>query len=100
MRRAKLEISVDILKTLAFRGPLKITQIMQKANLNCKLLKQQLGFLKEKGLVEEKIMQKRRVITVLFAITQRGITALKYFRELRQALPITEEDRKQVPLLH
>jgi hypothetical protein len=31
----------------------------------------------------------------VFAITQRGINALKYFHELTQALPIIDETRKQ-----
>jgi len=48
----------------------------------------------KQGLVEERTMGERRVV---YAITQRGITVLKYFRELKQVLPIIEEARNQAP---
>ena len=97
MRRSKLETYVDILKVLAQKGPLKLTHIMYKANLNCKVLKEYLDFLMTQGLVEERTMRKSKVV---FAVTQRGITVLKYFHELKQALPVTEEDRSPLPLLY
>lgn len=87
---------VGILTVLAHRGPLKLTHVMYKANVNCSVLKQYLEFLIKQGLVEEKTAGKQRVV---YAITQRGITVLKYFKELKQALPIMEEDRRQVPPL-
>jgi predicted transcriptional regulator len=90
MRRSKLEICIDVLKVLAHRGPLKLTHIMYKANVNCSVLKEYLEFLIKQNLVEERIDSKQRVV---YAITQRGITMLKYFRELTQALPIIEESR-------
>jgi len=37
-RRSKLEMYVDILKALARHGPLKLTHIMYKANVNCSVL--------------------------------------------------------------
>jgi predicted transcriptional regulator len=85
---------VDILKVLAQRGSLKLTHIMYKANVNCKVLKEYLDFLVGQGLVEERIVGKRRVV---YAITQRGLTVLKYFRELEQVLPIVEEARNNMP---
>jgi predicted transcriptional regulator len=95
MRRSKLEMYVDILKVLAQRGPLKLTHVMYKANVNCSVLKEYLDFLIKQGLVEERTVGKRRVV---YAVTQRGITVLKYFRELRQVLPIVEESRNQMPV--
>ena len=95
MRRSKLEMYVDILRVLAHRGPLKLTHIMYKANVNCSVLKEYLDFLIKQGLVEERTIGKRRVV---FAVTQRGITVLKYFRELKQVLPIVEEARSQAPI--
>lgn len=95
MRRSQLEMHIDILRVLAQKGPLKLTHIMYKANVNCAVLKGYLDFLIKQGLVEERIM--RRDKTVL-AVTQRGITVLKYFRELSQALPIVEESRTQTPI--
>jgi len=56
------------------------------------VLKEYLDFLMKQGLVEERTIGKRRVV---YAITQRGITVLKYFRELKQVLPIVEEARNQ-----
>jgi predicted transcriptional regulator len=96
LRRSKLEMYVDILSVLAQRGPLKLTHIMYKANLNCSVLGEYLDFLIEKELVEERKAQKNRTV---YAITQRGVTVLKYFGELKQALLITEEDQRQVPPL-
>ncbi len=95
MRRSKLEIYVGILKVLAQRGPLKLTHIMYKANVNCSILKEYLDFLVDQGLVEERIVGKRRVV---YATTQRGLTVLKYFKELEQALPIMEETRNNQPV--
>lgn len=95
MRRSKLEMYVDILRVLAHRGPLKLTHIMYKANVNCSVLKQYLEFLMQQNLVEERTVGKRRVV---YAITQRGITVLKYFRELKQVLPIVEESRNKMPI--
>jgi predicted transcriptional regulator len=96
MRRSKLEMYIDILKVLAHRGPLKLTHIMYKANVNCSVLKEYLDFLIKQNLVEERMVGKRRIV---YAVTQRGITVLKYFRELKQVLPILEEElRNRVPM--
>jgi predicted transcriptional regulator len=86
---------IDILRVLAQRGPLKLTHIMYKANVNCSVLKEYLQFLMDHNLVEERTVGKKRVV---YAITQRGITVLKYFRELRQVLPIVEEARNRTPI--
>jgi predicted transcriptional regulator len=93
VRRSKLEMYVDILSVLAHRGPLKLTHVMYKANVNCSVLKEYLDFLMKQGLVEERTVGKQRVV---YAVSQRGITVLKYFKELKQVLPIVEEARSQV----
>lgn len=95
MRRSKLEMYIDIVSVLAQRGPLKLTHIMYKANVNCSVLKEYLEFLLKQGLVEERTVGRGRLV---FAVTQRGITVLKYFRELKEVLPIVEEARSQVPI--
>ena len=92
MRRFKLEMYVDILAVLAHKGPLKLTHVMYKANVNCNVLKEYLDFLIKQGLVEERTVRKQRLV---YAVTQRGITVLKYFKELKQVLPIVEEARNQ-----
>jgi len=94
MRRSKLEMYVDILKVLARHGPLKLTHIMYKANINCSVLKQHLGFLIQQNLVEEQALRSKRQKRVVYAITERGRTVLKYFRELNDALQIIEEAQK------
>jgi len=94
MRRSKLEMYIDILKVLAHKGPLKLTHIMYKANVNCSVLKQYLEFLIGQGLVEEKTIGKKRIV---YAITPRGITVLKYFRELKVMLPVLEEELAKIP---
>jgi len=98
MRRSKLETYIDILKVLAHWGPLKLTHIMYKSNVNCNILTEYLDFLINQGLVEKRTIEKEHKV---FKITQRGITVLKNFRELTQALPIIEEFQRQTtPLLY
>ena len=87
---------VDILSVLAHRGPLKLTHVMYKSNVNCSVLSEYLEFLLKQGLVEERNVKKNRTV---YAVTQRGLTVLKLFRELKQVLPIVEEDKRQTPLL-
>jgi len=94
MRRSKLEMHIDILKVLAQRGPLKLTHIMYKANVNCSVLKEFLDFLTLQNLVEEKTLGKKRTV---YAITDQGRKVLTYFRELRTVLPIGEEEPSKVP---
>jgi predicted transcriptional regulator len=100
MRRSKLEMYIDILSVLAQRGSMKLTHIMYKANVNCSILNEYLDFLIKQELVEKRTIQKERIV---FTVTQRGITVLKYFKELTKALPIIEETRNQTnrtPLLY
>ena len=100
MRRSKLEMYVAILSVLASKGPLKLTHIMYKANLNCIVLRDNLDFLIKQELIVERIIRKEHTV---FAVTQRGKNVLKYFNELTKALPIIEESRNQSnqpPLLY
>jgi len=46
--------------------------------------------------VEKRILKRNRTV---YAVTQRGLKVLKAFRELKQALPIVEEDERQTPPL-
>ncbi len=93
MRRSKLEICVDVLEILALNGPLKITHIMYKTNLNCNALRGLLNFLVAGNLVEERTIQKRRSLkkgVAVYAITQHGHIILKSFIELNKLLPVEE----------
>jgi predicted transcriptional regulator len=87
---------VDILSVLSRRGPLKLTHVMYKANVNCSVLKEYLDFLMKQELVDERPVGKGRIV---YAATQRGLMVLKYFREIKQVLPIVEEDQRRTPPL-
>jgi predicted transcriptional regulator len=64
---------------------------MYKANINCSVLKQYLDFLIQQNLVEEQNLNKKRNKTkVVYTITERGRTIIKSFREVTEALQITE----------
>ena len=97
MRRSKMEMYLDILKTLAQKGPLKLTHIMYKSNVNCCVLKEYLDFLIQQKLVEEKTLTKERIV---YEITEKGLTVLKYFRELQIMLPIIEDKASIPPMLY
>ena len=97
MRRSKLEMYLDILRVLSQKGPLKLTHIMYKANVNCNVLKEYLEFLLAHELVEKRIVGKGDVV---YANTPKGATVLKSFRELNKALPIIEEEAKIPPLIY
>ena len=74
---------------------MKLTHIMYETNVNCCVLKEYLGFLMKQGLVETRSVGRQRMA---YSITQRGITVLKNFRELKQVLPIVDEDRNLTPV--
>lgn len=94
MRRSKMEMHLDILRTLAQKGPLKLTHIMYKANVNCCVLKEYLDFLTQQNLVEEKTLRKERIV---YKITEKGLTVIKYFRELQIMLPVIDENKQTIP---
>jgi predicted transcriptional regulator len=94
MRRSKLEMYIDILEVLSLKGPLKLTHIMYRSNVNCNVLKDQLEFLMKNNMVEERILRREKIV---YAISQRGITVLKTFREIKAIFP--EEESCQLPPL-
>lgn len=101
MRRSKIEMYVDILKVMARNGPLKLTHVMYKANVNCRVLKEQLDFLLKQNLIEEQIIIKRRnKKKTRYAITERGKTIINYFNKIDVALQLTEEGNRIPVMLH
>jgi len=88
LRRSKLETYIDILNVLARKGPLKLTHVMYKANVNSNVLKEDLGFLIKQNLVEERTIARQHVV---FTVTQRGVNVLNQFQQLTQMFPIIEE---------
>lgn len=79
MRRSKLGIYVDILKNMALKDSLRLTHIMQKANINHNVLQDSLDFLIKQEMIEKKISDSQHVA---YAITYRGILVVKYFKKL------------------
>ena len=93
-----MEMYIDILRVLAQHGPLKLTHVMYKANVNCSVLKENLDFLIAQNLIEEQVTLKRRNKTkISYAITDKGRTVIRYFNEVNVALHITNE--KGIPAL-
>ena len=90
-RRSKLEINIDIIRALARHGPLKLTHIMYKANVNCSILKQFINSLTKQNLIEETVTQKRKTQKTTYSVTERGRTVLKHFNKITVALQTTEE---------
>jgi len=81
---------IDILEVLSLKGPLKLTHIMYRSNVNCNVLKEQLEFLVKNTMVEERILRKEKIV---YAIAPRGIRILKTFREVKAVFPEEEEIR-------
>jgi len=88
---------VDILQVLAYKGQLKLTHIMYKSNVNCKVLKSQLDFLVKMGLVEERILRREKIV---YTITPKGISVLKAFTDVKQMFPVEENKVRQTPFLY
>jgi predicted transcriptional regulator len=97
MRRSKLEMSVDILKILAQKGPLKLTHIMYKTNVNCDVLNKNLAFLMKQGLIEVRNVGRSRHV---YAITALGLTLLKSWREVKHLLPAIVGKKDVLPLFY
>jgi predicted transcriptional regulator len=87
LRRSKLEMYLDILRVLERGGQVKLTYIMYETNVNCFILRGFLDFLMKQNLVEKQAVGRQRAV---YSITQTGKSVLESFRELKQALPITD----------
>jgi predicted transcriptional regulator len=96
MRRSKFEMHLDIIRTLAQKGPLKLTHIMYKANVNCSVLREQLDFLIQQNIVDEKTLKKEKVV---FELTEKGFSILRTFRELQTLMPVDDENTRGIPAI-
>ena len=95
MRRSKMEMEVDILKILAQKGPLKLTHIMYKTNVNCNVLNTNLEFLIGQGLIEVRKVGRGSHV---YLITGLGLTLLKSWKEVKQLLPMVKEENEERPI--
>jgi len=74
VHRSKLKMSIDILCSLASNGPMKLTQLMTKVELNKTLLRQYLRLLKKRNLVEKQNLGENKTF---YVVTERGLQVLK-----------------------
>jgi len=74
MHRSKLKISIEILCILASNGPMKLTQLTTKVELNKTRLKQHLRLLKNRDLVERQKLGENKIF---YVATERGLKVLK-----------------------
>ena len=90
MKRSKLDTYLDILVVLSHGKPLKITHIMQKANLNCNKLKETLDYLIGLGMAEKRVQKEYHTAHAFYAITNKDFSTIRYFKDLKPLLPITD----------
>jgi predicted transcriptional regulator len=72
--RSKLMICIEILCTLASNGPMKLTQLTHKVELDKSRLIPHLRLLKNRGLVEKQNLGENKIF---YVVTERGLTVLK-----------------------
>lgn len=82
--RSKLEICEAILETLVKR-PMKIDTIAYKTNMDCLTVKRYLDFLRDNGLVEERVSDRGH----FYAISWRGRAIFRVLSFQRQMDKIT-----------
>jgi predicted transcriptional regulator len=84
-----MEMYISTLEALAYYGPMKITRITYKAKMNCSQIRTILDDLIRKKLVEERTLGKGKVV---YAATPKARKILSYFDELKEMLPMAQED--------
>jgi predicted transcriptional regulator len=95
-RRSRIQICIDVLTILSQRGLSRITHIIYDSNTNCRVLKNNLTYMVQKGLIEKKFVGKERRA---YQLTQKGVTILNKFKEFKQMLPVVEETPNQFPTI-
>ncbi|MBN2052360.1 hypothetical protein JW756_02555 [Candidatus Woesearchaeota archaeon] len=80
-KRSRLDIVYDMLLTISNKGgKIKPTHLMYKANLSHTQMKQYLGELKEKQLVEEQEKDERKMLV----LTDKGFALIQKFNQMRE----------------
>jgi predicted transcriptional regulator len=83
-----MQMCISTLEALVYNGPLRITRITYKANVNCSSLKPILDYLIQNELVEERTLRESKVF---YVATPKARTVLSYFNKLKEMLPIPED---------
>jgi predicted transcriptional regulator len=79
IKPSKLEVYLEILKTLKEQGHPKPSGLTYKTKIDPQIIDDRLGFLVKQGLVTKVCVGKR----VTYKITRRGSNVLKYFKNLQ-----------------
>ncbi|WGM88540.1 MAG: ArsR family transcriptional regulator [Candidatus Bathyarchaeota archaeon] len=87
MRRSRMETHLEILKILAQKRSLKLTELMYETNTNCSVLKEHLKFLVRKELIVENSLKNKNIV---YDVTEQGLMVLKHFNELETILSKTK----------
>jgi len=88
--KSKLMICIDILCNLVSNGPMKLTQLRDKFEMDESRLKPHLRLLWNRGLVEEENFGDN---TIYYVVTERGLKVLKVVSPLiREAQKIQMRD--------
>ena len=80
-RRGKLEIIADILRSIQNKeGKIKPTHLLYKSNLSHAKLKEYVGILMEKGMIEEQVVKGRK----MFIMKDQGYKFLLEFERIKE----------------
>lgn len=100
MRRSKLESYEAILEAL-IKKPMSIDRIAYETGMDCTVIDSRLGFLRENGLVRERVTPKR----LFYAITERGVAVFKtlnfhkYLEKISGALSTIDDAMQTIPII-
>ena len=83
MHRSRMEAHLEILKILAQKRGIKITELVYETNTNCSVLKEHLKFLIRKECIIEQTLKNKNII---YDISEKGLLVLKHFNELETIL--------------
>ena len=90
LHRSKLQISIEILCSLSSNGPMKLTQINNKVELDKSRLLEYLSFLNDRGLIKEQNLGEDKKV---YVVTERGLSVLKVIGPMvREAKRIQERN--------
>lgn len=80
-RRTKLEIVNDMLRSIQEKGgKIKPTHLLYKSNLSHNRMSSYIGYLMEKGMIEEKTVKSKK----MFEITEKGFSFLENYKKIKE----------------
>ncbi len=88
MQHSKLVDYIDLLKVLFNTGPLKTNLLIFETKLKEDEFSKKIDFLLKLQLIKKKVKRKNET---LFSITQNGISALSYFKDVNLLVQYKKE---------